>query len=88
MGITHVGPPFDNPADDAEYRRVFAALAEDGADAVLVNESTENVTNLKLIVELAAKHRLPAIYTIKRFVEAGGFDVPWDRRFGLRFQHR
>ena len=30
------------------------------------------MTNVKLIVELAEKHRLPAIYTLKRFVEAGG----------------
>jgi putative ABC transport system substrate-binding protein len=30
------------------------------------------VTYLKLIVELAAKHRLPAMYTLKQFVEAGG----------------
>jgi putative ABC transport system substrate-binding protein len=72
MGVTHVGPPFEHPADDAEYRRVFAATAEDGADALLVNQEPENVTNVKLIVELAEKHRLPAIYTLKRFVEAGG----------------
>ena len=30
------------------------------------------MANLKLIVELAEKHRLPAIYTLKRFVESGG----------------
>ena len=30
------------------------------------------MTNLKLIVELAEKHRLPAIYPFKLFVEAGG----------------
>jgi putative tryptophan/tyrosine transport system substrate-binding protein len=72
MGVTHVGPPFEHLADEAEYRRVFAATAEDGADALLVTQEPENVTNVKLIVELAEKHRLPAIYTLKRFVEAGG----------------
>jgi putative ABC transport system substrate-binding protein len=72
MGVTHVGPPFEHPTSEAEYRRVFAATVEDRADALLVNQEPENVTNLKLIVELAEKHRLPAIYTLKRFVEAGG----------------
>jgi putative ABC transport system substrate-binding protein len=72
MGVTHVGPPFEHPIDEAEYRRVFAATANDGADALLVNQEPENLMNLKLIVELAEKHRLPAMYTLKRFVEAGG----------------
>jgi putative tryptophan/tyrosine transport system substrate-binding protein len=72
MGVTHVGPPFEHPISEAEYRRVFAALVEDRADALLVNPEPENLTNVKLIVELAEKHRLPAIYTLKRFVEAGG----------------
>jgi len=31
-GVTWVGPPFDYPLDEAEYRRVFAALAQDGAE--------------------------------------------------------
>jgi hypothetical protein len=64
--------PCQYPVDEAEYRRVFAAIAEDGAKALVVNSEPENVTYLKLIVELAEKHRLPAIYTLKRFVEAGG----------------
>jgi putative ABC transport system substrate-binding protein len=47
----------------------------------LVNEENENQGNLKLIIELAEKYRLPAIYPYKRFVEAGGLmsygmDVP------------
>ena len=81
MGITRVGPPFDHPVDEGEYRRVFAALAQDGAEGIMVTDEEENYTNLKLIVELAEKTRLPAIYPFKRFVEAGGLmsygvDVP------------
>ena len=81
MGITRVGPPFDHPIDEAEYRRVFAALAQDGAEGIMVNDEEENVANLKLIVELAEKTRLPAIYPFKMFVQAGGLmsygiDVP------------
>jgi putative tryptophan/tyrosine transport system substrate-binding protein len=72
MGITRVIRPLDPPADEAEYRRVFAALVQGGAEGILVNDEECNITNLKLIVELAEKNRLPAIYTYKMFVEAGG----------------
>ena len=80
-GIVRVGPPFDHPANEAEYRRVFAAVAQDRAEAIMVDDEEENVANLKLIVELAEKTRLPAIYPFKMFVEAGGLmsygvDVP------------
>jgi putative tryptophan/tyrosine transport system substrate-binding protein len=81
MGITRVGPPFDHPVDEGEYRRVFAALAQDGAQGIMITDEEENYVQLKLIVELAEKTRLPAIYPFKRFVEAGGLmsygvDVP------------
>jgi putative ABC transport system substrate-binding protein len=72
MGITKVGPPLDHPTDEAEYRRVFAALAQDGAQGIVVNDEEVHVVNLKLIVELVEKTRLPAIYPFKMFVQAGG----------------
>jgi putative tryptophan/tyrosine transport system substrate-binding protein len=62
MGITGVGPPLDHPTDEAEYRRVFAALAQERAEAIMVSDEEDNIKNLKLIVELAEKNRLPAIY--------------------------
>jgi putative tryptophan/tyrosine transport system substrate-binding protein len=81
MGITRVDPPFDHPVDEGEYRRVFAALAQDGAQGIMITDEEENYVQLKLIVELAEKARLPAIYPFKMFVEAGGLmsygvDVP------------
>ena len=36
-----VGPPLDHPIDEAEYRRVFAALAQDGAEGIVVNDEEE-----------------------------------------------
>jgi putative tryptophan/tyrosine transport system substrate-binding protein len=72
IGIARVGPAFDHPVDEDEYRRVFAALIRDRAEAVLVNDEVENIANLKLIVEMAEKNRLPAIYPYKMFVQAGG----------------
>jgi putative ABC transport system substrate-binding protein len=72
IGITWIGPTLDHPIDDAEYRRVFAALVENHADAIVVGQEAVNITNRKLIVDLAQENRLPAIYPLKVFVEAGG----------------
>ena len=51
---------------------MFAALVEGRADAIWVTEEVENITNRKLISKLAEESRLPAIYPLKVFVEAGG----------------
>jgi putative ABC transport system substrate-binding protein len=71
-GASLVGPPLDNPIDEAEYRRVFAATAQDGADAIMAFDSSENWVNRKIITALAEKHRFPAIYPFREFVDAGG----------------
>jgi putative tryptophan/tyrosine transport system substrate-binding protein len=71
-GLVWVGPPFDHPANEAEYRRVFAALSQDGAEGIVVDDEEENMVNHKLIIELAEKSRLPAIYPFKELVQAGG----------------
>ena len=60
------------PIDETEYRRLFAALAQEGAEAILVTDASENTTNLRLVIELAEKGRLPAMYPYRHFVEAGG----------------
>jgi putative ABC transport system substrate-binding protein len=71
-GLTLPSPVLKYPINEAEYRRVFAATAQDGAEAIVVGDATENYENRRLIVELAEKHRLPAIYPSREFVEAGG----------------
>jgi putative tryptophan/tyrosine transport system substrate-binding protein len=72
IGLTGVGPPLNRPIDEAEYRRVFAALAQEGAEEIIVSDEPEHYTNLRLIIELAKKGRLPAIYPYRECVEAGG----------------
>jgi putative ABC transport system substrate-binding protein len=71
-GVAWGGPPLDHPADQAEYRRVFAGLVQDSAAGIVVTDEEENIASRKLIVELAEENRLPAIYPLKLFVEAGG----------------
>jgi hypothetical protein len=41
---------------------IFAALAQDGAQGVSLGDEVENVTNRRLIVDLAEKRWLSAIY--------------------------
>jgi putative ABC transport system substrate-binding protein len=72
MGVTWVGPPLNPPMDEAEYCRVFARLVQDGVEGIVVAEEDVHVANIKLLVELAEKSRLPAMYPFKHFVEAGG----------------
>jgi putative tryptophan/tyrosine transport system substrate-binding protein len=73
MGVTApVGPPLDPPVDEAAYRRAFVGLTQDHADGFMVSDEVENFSNQKVIVELADKNRLPAIYPLKAFVESGG----------------
>lgn len=72
VGLTPVGPPLNRPIDETEYCRLFAALAHEGAEEIIVTDDPENVTNFGLIIELAEKGRLPAIYPFAMFVKAGG----------------
>jgi putative ABC transport system substrate-binding protein len=58
--------------DQAEYQRVFAVMARERVDAVLVNDSAENYTNQRSITKLAESGRVPAIYPDRSFVELGG----------------
>jgi ABC transporter substrate binding protein len=60
--LSLVGPPLERPTDEQEYQRVFAGLAQKGAEELLVNDEPENVRHRGLIVELAEKGRLPTIY--------------------------
>jgi putative tryptophan/tyrosine transport system substrate-binding protein len=72
LAVTYVGPALNHPVNEAEYRRVFASLVQGGAEGILVSDEDENIANQKVIVELAEKNRLPVIYPLQEFVEAGG----------------
>jgi putative tryptophan/tyrosine transport system substrate-binding protein len=70
--IEIVGPFYMSKGTDDEYREVFATISQSGANGLFVGGNAELVTKRQLIAELAAKHRLPAIYAYPVFVEAGG----------------
>ena len=55
-----------------EFRDTFAEMVRDRADAVYAPETPINVRQRRLLVDLALKHRLPAIYGSREYVETGG----------------
>jgi putative ABC transport system substrate-binding protein len=58
--------------DDAEIERAMAALgSEPGGGLIVLPEATTN-TRSELIIGLAARHRLPAIYAFRYFPAGGG----------------
>ena len=56
----------------SEIGRVFAAMAQERPDAVLVSGEGDLYAHRKLIAELAEKNRLPAMCPYRDYVEAGG----------------
>jgi putative ABC transport system substrate-binding protein len=56
----------------ADIEQSFDAAARQHADALVVGSDTIMQRNQSLVIRLAATHRLPAIYTFRDFVEAGG----------------
>jgi putative ABC transport system substrate-binding protein len=69
ISLTAVLPQSGTPA---EMERVFAAMAEQRPDAVLVSGEGDLYANRQLIVELAERHRLPTMYPYRDYVDAGG----------------
>jgi putative tryptophan/tyrosine transport system substrate-binding protein len=56
----------------ADIERSFDLARSWDVGALLVGSDTLIQTNQRLVIQLAATHRLPAIYTFRDFVDAGG----------------
>jgi putative ABC transport system substrate-binding protein len=57
---------------ESEMERVFAEMAQQRPDALLISGEGDLYANRKLISELARKYRLPTISPYRDFVDAGG----------------
>lgn len=55
-----------------EFERAFADMAKGHAEALFEFPSPMFYTERKRLVDLAALHRLPAMYNAREFVEVGG----------------
>jgi putative tryptophan/tyrosine transport system substrate-binding protein len=64
-----------NASDPAQFDAAFAQAEHAGAGAMLVTTAelfTVSRPNRERLVELAARHRLPAMFSLSETVEAGG----------------
>jgi putative ABC transport system substrate-binding protein len=70
LGVELVfGPIGDAPA---EIERAFEAFARASNGGLLLPPDTNTNTHRDLLIALAARHRLPAVYSDRLFVVAGG----------------
>jgi ABC-type uncharacterized transport system substrate-binding protein len=73
MGFALLGSfPEWPPLQDAEYRRLFASMAQESVDAILISDNSENFESRRLIVELAEQGRLPTMSPFQEHAELGG----------------
>jgi putative tryptophan/tyrosine transport system substrate-binding protein len=63
---------FLSQVDEAQLRRSFAEMAEQRTDAMLLDGSGSFLAFRALLVELAAKSRIPVVYPYRDYVEQGG----------------
>ena len=71
-GISFKAAVLGSAFNEAEYQRIFRSMEQDRADALMVSDEAEHLTNRETIVELAAKGRIPAMYAYSEFVHVGG----------------
>jgi putative ABC transport system substrate-binding protein len=57
---------------EAAYQSVFTSMRQDQVDGLIVSDEAEHLTHRAVLVELAAKNRIPAIYPFREFTEVGG----------------
>jgi len=72
LDLLLLAPRLEGTLQETEYRRFFEVMAQEHADSLLVGIEIQSRVYRRLIVELAEKSRLPAIYPFREYVEAGG----------------
>jgi putative ABC transport system substrate-binding protein len=71
LGISLKGETMSS-FNEQEYQRAFNSMKHERVDGILVSDESEHFTYRRLLVELAAKTRIPAIYAYREHVELGG----------------
>jgi putative ABC transport system substrate-binding protein len=72
IGISLAIALLDGQINEALYQRAFYLMERESVDALVVADQPEHFTYRRLLVELAAEHRIPAIYPYREHVELGG----------------
>jgi putative ABC transport system substrate-binding protein len=72
FGIRIAAAVLSEKLDRAAHELVFDEMETHRVDGLIVTHHGENLTNRQLIADLTAKHRLPAVYAHRDFVDVGG----------------
>jgi putative ABC transport system substrate-binding protein len=72
VGVRISAAVLNERLDRAAHEQAFDEMETDRVDGLIVTHHGENLTNRQLIADLAARHRLPAIYPHRDFVDVGG----------------
>ncbi len=72
LGISLTVMPLDGRPDEVQITRAFAAMERDNVDGLMVTDDPTIFPYKELIVELAARYRIPTIYSNRAFAEVGG----------------
>lgn len=71
-GIALVTSLVELPSSEAAYRDAVAQASRDGANAVMVGDNPDTMTNRALIAGLIGAAGIPAMYPLPEFVDEGG----------------
>jgi putative ABC transport system substrate-binding protein len=72
------------PAGESEFASPFATMSQKGVNRLIVNSDSFFTSRREQIVALATRHRVPAMYSWRQFVEAGGlmsYGASWPDMF-------
>ena len=72
---TGVRPQFVEARSPADFDRAFSDMITARAGALIVVGSSMFFTERRRLVDLASKNRLPAVYPLREYVDAGGLFV-------------
>jgi putative tryptophan/tyrosine transport system substrate-binding protein len=68
--------------DPEGLERALEVARQQRADALLINSEAVLMANRKAIVDFARKHSLPAMYSAREYIEAGGLAA-----YGVSYRH-
>jgi len=71
-GVPVISLLLDLPTSDASYRAAISRASYEGANAIMVGDGPDALTNRGLIADLIEQTHLPAMYPFREFVEVGG----------------
>jgi putative ABC transport system substrate-binding protein len=72
IGVDLLGVPVASPMQEVEYRHAFEIITTEKIEALVVQDTEENLAQSQLIVDLVEKAKIPAVYPFRSFAKVGG----------------